>query len=119
MKGADPEWCKYPDQGLPRPDIVFQLDLDIDKIKVREFFGEEIFEKEEFQQKVRKEYQRFENHKYWRVINADQELENVQNDIISHMEAFIKEYESNESDELNKNFYPTSIGEDLFMFKDV
>ena len=109
----------HPDQGLPRPDIVFQLDTDIDKIKQRENFGDEIYEREEFQKRVRKEFKRFEHYRYWRIINADQEKEKVHNDIIAELENLRKEYEANENDDFSRNFFPNSIGEDLFMYKDI
>ena len=73
----------------------------------------------DFQQKVRKEYKRFENHKYWNVINADQEKDKVHSNVIAHLESLMKEYDSNETDDFKRNFYPDSIGEDLFMYKDV
>lgn len=117
--GADPEWVKFADQGLPRPDIVFQLDLDIDKIKKRENFGEEVYEKEEFQQCIRKTFKMFENYKYWKVINANQDKEQVHNKIVEEIENLLKEYNTNDLDEFSKNFYPNSIGEDLLMYKDI
>jgi dTMP kinase len=52
-KGLDPSWCKYPDIGLPEPDYIFFLDLPVDEMQRRGGFGEERYEKLEFQAKVR------------------------------------------------------------------
>ncbi len=93
--------------------------MEIETVKDRDDFGDEIYEKEDFQQIVRKEYKRFENHKYWKIINANQDKDKVHSNIVENLEILMKEYQSNSLDEFNKNFYPNSIGEDLFMYKDV
>ncbi len=95
------------------------MDLDISKTKLRKDFGTEIYEKDEFQKKVREEYKKFTSYKYWKVIDADQEPENVHRDIIEQLEILMKTYASNETDDFSKNFYPKSVGEDLFMYKDI
>ena len=43
---------EYPDIGLPLPDIVFFLNLSIDEISKRGDFGNERYEKLDFQKKV-------------------------------------------------------------------
>merc|ERR1712000_457682 len=48
-KGLDFEWCKSPDRGLPAPDVVFYLKLSIEKAMERGGFGEERYEKKDFQ----------------------------------------------------------------------
>ena len=55
-KGLDLEWCKNPDRGLPKPDLVLQLDVDEETAKKRGGFGDERYEKVEFQRQVRKLY---------------------------------------------------------------
>jgi len=72
-----------PDQTLPRPDIVFQLDADHNLIVNRENYGDEIYEKQEFQKKLREEYKFFQGYKYWRVIDALRSKEEVSKEIIS------------------------------------
>lgn len=113
------EWCLCPDQGLPRPDIVFQLDADIDKIKKRDGFGEEKYETEEFQKRVQKAFQNFHKFKYWNIIDANQDVNKIHQDITAGVEKLLKEYSKSDTDEFKKNFYPNSIGEDLFMYPDV
>ena len=45
-------WCKNPDRGLPNPDVVFYLDIAIKDTQTRGSFGEERYEKVEFQERV-------------------------------------------------------------------
>ena len=45
----DLEWCRQPDRGLPRPDIVFFLDVSGEEAQRRGGYGEERYERKEFQ----------------------------------------------------------------------
>ena len=99
---------------LPRPDIVFQLDCDVEKILTRGGYGEEIYEKHEFQKKLREEYKFFHGYKYWKVIEALKNKEEINEEIVCHVENLIKDYENNDVKESDKNMYPGSISEDLF-----
>ena len=58
-KGLDFQWCLNADRGLVKPDLVFYIDLDMDTIKERSGFGEERYEKTEFQAKVRDQFEGF------------------------------------------------------------
>ncbi len=49
--GLSLEWCKQPDRGLPRPDLVCFLDVSPEEARKRGGFGEERYENEEFQVK--------------------------------------------------------------------
>ena len=51
-KGLDFDWCKNADQGLMQPDIVFYLNARVEETEKRGGFGEERFEKTDFQKKV-------------------------------------------------------------------
>ena len=51
-KGLDFEWCKSPDKWLPRPDIVLMFDISAQEIMKWPGFGDEWYEKPEFQDKV-------------------------------------------------------------------
>jgi dTMP kinase len=103
-----------PDQTLPRPDIVFQLDADDKLIVNRENYGDEIYEKQEFQKKLREEYKFFQGYKYWRIIDALRPKEEVNKDIITEIEKLILIYENTKITEFDKNNYPNSVREDLF-----
>ena len=48
-KNMDIQWCKIVESGLPKPDIVFFMDVDIGITSTRQGFGDEIYEKLEFQ----------------------------------------------------------------------
>ena len=51
------DWCKAPDRGLPKPDLVLFLDVSAEVAKTRGGYGEERYEKEEFQARVRKAFE--------------------------------------------------------------
>ncbi len=55
-KGLSLDWCKLPDVGLPAADLVIFLDVPIEQGQSREGFGEERYEKAEFQRLVRKRF---------------------------------------------------------------
>ena len=48
-KGLDFDWCKNADKGLLKPDLVFYLNACADEMSKREGYGEERFEKGDFQ----------------------------------------------------------------------
>lgn len=52
-KGYDLQWCKNPDVGLPRPDLVIFLDISVENAMKRGEFGQERYEKKDVQEKVR------------------------------------------------------------------
>jgi dTMP kinase len=53
VPGMDVEWCRNPDIGLPAPDLVVYLRVSNAVAAARSGFGEERYEKAEFQDKVR------------------------------------------------------------------
>jgi dTMP kinase len=80
-EGMDVDWCFAPEKGLPAPDAIIYLDLPIEKAMLRGQFGEERYEKENFQRLVRDNF--FEMMKQgdkdlWNVIDADQTIEEVE-----------------------------------------
>lgn len=52
-KGLSLEWCKAPDSGLLKPDIVVFIDVPAEGSAARDGFGQERYEKHDFQIKVR------------------------------------------------------------------
>ena len=52
-KGMDVDWCKSCDKGLPAPDVIIYLDMPVEDAAKRGQFGEERYEKIEFQLTVR------------------------------------------------------------------
>ena len=91
----DFEFAKTTYTGLIRPDKV--LYFDDEKCKISTYF--EFF-------------------KYVTKIKSNNINEYI-NDLKFNIELLINDYSKNKNDDFNINFYPMSIGEDLFMFADV
>ena len=68
-KGLDFEWCKACDQGLLEPDLVVYLDIDPRVASTRGDYGQERYEKVEFQAKVRSQFMVMKD-KEWFVVDA-------------------------------------------------
>ena len=62
-------WCKCPDSGLPAPDAVFYLDLSVDEAMIRGGYGDEIYERCEFQNEVLDIYPTLSDNT-WFVVDA-------------------------------------------------
>ena len=56
--GLTYEWCRSPEIGLPAPDLTVFLDIDPEKARERGGYGEERYEKEEMQKRVRDVFDR-------------------------------------------------------------
>ena len=91
--GMDVDWCYAPEKGLPAPDAIVYLDLPVEKAMQRGQFGEERYEKEEFQKVVRDNF--FEMMKQqpelWTKIDADQSIEDVEKEIHTVVEKALEE----------------------------
>ena len=57
-KGIDVEWCKASDAGLPMPDLVVYMKVLPEQAAKRSEFGQERYEKIEFQKKVMENYEK-------------------------------------------------------------
>lgn len=55
-KGIEMDWCKWMDKGLIEPDLLVYIDLPVDIAAKRDGFGNEKYEKIDYQSKV---YQQF------------------------------------------------------------
>lgn len=82
-QGFSLDWCKNPDVGLPKPDLVMFLQLDPTVAATRGEFGAERYETSAFQTSV---LQRFEQlmkdpSVNWQVIDAARSVEDVHYDI--------------------------------------
>jgi dTMP kinase len=81
-QGLDLEWCKGADKGLLLPDVVLFLDVGAEIAKTRGGFGEEVYEKEEFQNKVREMFKLLRNgDPLWKEINAADTVDAVHREI--------------------------------------
>lgn len=83
-KGLDFEWCKMPEKGLLKPDLVVYLTLTAEAMARRGGFGIERYETSEIQKNVKKIYERMIESPLWQVIDADK-TENELTDELEHM----------------------------------
>ena len=69
-KGMNFEWCRQPDRGLPKPDLVCFLDVSPEEAAKRGNYGDERYEKQDFQAKVRNNYKKLIQDD-WETFNTD------------------------------------------------
>ncbi|XP_018419445.1 PREDICTED: thymidylate kinase isoform X3 [Nanorana parkeri] len=86
-------WCKQPDVGLPKPDIVLFLDISAEAAAKRGDFGNERYETSAFQKMVQKRYAELMEDRSlnWQVIDAAQSMEEVHSAIRQLSEDIIQE----------------------------
>jgi dTMP kinase len=86
-KGMDLEWCKASDAGLISPDIVFYMKMAPDQAKSRSEYGEERYEKIDFQKKVAEQYEKIlvglEN---CVEVDANQPEDDITNLLVSYIQ---------------------------------
>ncbi|KAL4220118.1 hypothetical protein ACF0H5_020529 [Mactra antiquata] len=84
--GAKPDfeidWCKQPDVGLPRPDKVIYLTLSSEAAAKRGGFGEERYEKTEFQNRVAKNFELLKDDD-WVTVDADKSVDDLQMELLN------------------------------------
>lgn len=97
VKGKSFEWCKFPERGLVKPDLVLYLKSSVSSLENREDFGTEIYEKGEIQKKVAAIFEDFceKNPDYWRMIDGGRTIEAIQEDIIKEADTVL--HQVNES----------------------
>jgi dTMP kinase len=92
-KGYDLEWCKSCDLGLPAPDKVIYLSMPIEETSKRGNFGEQRYEKVEFQKKVKKIFDEQLCEPSWSILNAQRTIEELETQILQIAERTIAEAE--------------------------
>ena len=85
-KGLDLEWCRAPDKGLPEPDLVLFMKVSPEVARQRGGYGEERYEKEEFQAKVGDKFMRLGDSEgpRWKVVNADRDSKTISEEVLKH-----------------------------------
>lgn len=80
------DWCKKPDVGLPKPDLVMFLNLSPAEAALRGQFGEERYETSVFQRAVQQKFEQLmkDPSVNWQVIDAAQSVDDVHKDITNH-----------------------------------
>nr|CAH7712160.1 unnamed protein product [Callosobruchus chinensis] len=82
--GIDYEWCKQPENGLPKPDVVFLLTLSEEEMLIRPGFGDERYENVETQRKVAKVFERlYKEGDNWVKIDAAESVQQVHESLLS------------------------------------
>jgi len=96
-KGLPYAWCRAPDVSLPSPDLTLFLDISPEKAKERGGYGEERYEKEEMQRRVRDVFERIGREmvqgdhagRRWVKIDAGQERNEVADAIWAYAESVV------------------------------
>ena len=73
-KGLELEWCKNPERGLPKPDLVLYLSLSAEEAAKRGSYGEERYDETNFQKRVAANYDTLREPN-WVVVDASKTIE--------------------------------------------
>ena len=95
-KGLDFQWCLNADRGLIKPDLVIYIEVDMETIAERAGFGDERYEKTEFQTKVKAQYENFKemynNSPHWRTVQGGgKSIEQMHTEIVD----VVNDYKTN------------------------
>ncbi|XP_032968687.1 thymidylate kinase isoform X2 [Rhinolophus ferrumequinum] len=76
-------WCKQPDVGLPKPDLVVFLQLRLAEAARRGEFGRERYENGSFQKRALQSFRQLMGDETlnWRVVDASRSIEDVHKEI--------------------------------------
>lgn len=83
----DENWCKASDSGLPKPHLVIYMDIAPERSAQRAGFGQELYEKVDFQKKVHANFKKLQEEN-WVLVNADQSIDKVFEEILAAIEKF-------------------------------
>jgi len=102
--GFSLDWCKSPDVGLPKPDLVMFLKLNPAEAEGRGEFGAERYETSVFQRTVQTRFDQLMQDKTvnWQVIDAARSIEEVHVDVKEHSVNAINRVEEQPLQELWK-----------------
>ncbi|KAL0483346.1 dTMP kinase [Acrasis kona] len=99
--GMDFNWCKQPDRGLPEPDLVLFLDIDVDEAAKRSEYGQERYEKKEVQKKVLEQFENLmKGDPKFSRISASRPIEVIHADIMEKVQNMMKDCASKEVSKL-------------------
>jgi dTMP kinase len=91
-KGLDEAWCKGCDTGLILPDRVFFMDLPPEEISKRGGFGEERYERLEFQMKARELFHKLIKNDAsgkWKMVDANRDVSCIADDLLNETKQVI------------------------------
>lgn len=92
-------WCKAPDVGLPAPDVVFYLRLPPEAAQKRAVYGEERYEKVDFQKKVERLFEALKGPE-WHILDASRDVESLHTEICSITDSIMEERKNSPIGEL-------------------
>jgi dTMP kinase len=95
-KGLDFDWCKGPEKGLLKPDLVVYLTLTSDAMARRGGFGNERYETSEMQKNVTKMFEKMMEPPLWQVIDADKTEEDLSKELEQLIVGKINTMENND-----------------------
>merc|ERR1712154_336281 len=92
-----PDWCAASESGLPKPDLVLFLELAVEDAQKRGDFGDERYEKVEFQKRVKRQFdgiiadEKTRNaYTEWSIVDAKRDQETIHAQIKSIVDSKIK-----------------------------
>ncbi|GAX72782.1 hypothetical protein CEUSTIGMA_g238.t1 [Chlamydomonas eustigma] len=77
----DQQWCMMPERGLPEPDLVLYMRVSPEVAASRGGYGEERYEKAEFQKKVAANFDMLKG-KNWVEIDAGQPIQKIHDEVM-------------------------------------
>lgn len=93
-------WCKQPDCGLIKPDLVLYLTASSEVVAQRPGFGDEIYEALDFQAKVKQNYELLKED-YWKEVCTDSmSISTIHDALLNSILATIKDCSSKPIDYL-------------------
>ncbi|XP_069325368.1 thymidylate kinase isoform X1 [Eulemur rufifrons] len=86
------DWCKQPDVGLPKPDLVLFLQLRLADAARRGEFGQERYEDRAFQERALHCFQQLMGDETvnWKIVDASKSIEDVHEEILALSEDAIR-----------------------------
>lgn len=92
VSGLDETWCRQIEKGrIPKPDLVFFMDISVEAASARKGFGIERYEKRNFQESVKEAFKKLMENEEWSIIDAEKKQEDIANEIL---DISLKEIES-------------------------
>ncbi|KAL9845225.1 thymidylate kinase isoform 2-T2 [Geothlypis trichas] len=98
------DWCKQPDAGLPKPDLILFLQLNPEAAAERGNFGQERYETSSFQEKVLQCFYCLMEDKTlnWKTVDASKSIEDLHKEIKSIAKETMQEVQNKPLGELWK-----------------
>ncbi|KAI9885560.1 MAG: Slx4p interacting protein [Watsoniomyces obsoletus] len=102
IPGLDLKWARWPEVGLPCPDICIFLDIPTDEAQKRGGYGGERYETSEMQTEVRRLFEEMRKMELdrFRVVDASQSPHEVAKEVL---DVVLQEVERSQKGELDEN----------------